>query len=109
MHTMGILLSALAGCGGSTASDDACAEKVDGWIDADRDGYGAGEAEPVCPGTEGYAERALDCDDEDPEVNPDVEEQCNGIDDDCNGTPDNGLDSTNFYADEDGDGFGTRF
>ncbi len=46
-----------------------------------------------------------DCDDENPAVNPDIAETCNGVDDDCNGTIDDGV-TLVFYADTDGDGFG---
>lgn len=103
-----VLLSVLAGCPTSPSGGD-CTEKVEAWIDADSDGFGAGEPEQVCPDTSGYADSALDCDDENPDVHPGVEEACNGLDDDCNGTPDNGLDAITFYTDADGDGFGVRF
>jgi hypothetical protein len=41
-----------------------------------------------------------DCAPDDPEVHPGAREQCNGLDDDCDGTPDPSMD-----RDEDGDGF----
>jgi len=59
--------------------------------DDDLDGDGFGQAQ--------------DCDDTDASVNPDASEVCDGRDDDCNGTPDDGLIST-WYTDADGDGFG---
>jgi hypothetical protein len=31
---------------------------------------------------------------------------CNGIDDDCNGTADDGITFVTYYQDNDGDGFG---
>ena len=58
-------------------------------LDADQDGYTSGE----------------DCDDSNPEVSPDAEEVCDGIDNNCDGTVDEGVTQT-FYADADQDGFG---
>jgi hypothetical protein len=48
---------------------------------------------------------ADDCDDEDPNVNPDAIETCNGVDDDCANGVDDGVLGT-FYADLDADTFG---
>ena len=49
-----------------------------------------------------------DCDDTNANVNPDADEVCNDIDDDCNGTVDGPLsvDAATWYQDGDGDGFG---
>ncbi|MBN2800979.1 MAG: hypothetical protein JXX28_17710 [Deltaproteobacteria bacterium] len=48
-----------------------------------------------------------DCDDTDASVFPGADEGCDGVDNDCNGTVDDGaIDATPFYADADGDGFG---
>ncbi len=47
---------------------------------------------------EGYDAPDADCDDQDPDVNPDADEICDGVDDDCDGAP--GADE----ADADGDG-----
>jgi hypothetical protein len=69
--------------------------------DQDLDGYG--NDSPSAGVTAGS-----DCDDNDPWLNPDGEEVCNNIDDDCNGTiDDNASDATTYYADTDGDGFGS--
>lgn len=58
--------------------------------DADGDGFA----------TEGGACGPVDCNDTNAAVNPGATEQCNGIDDDCNGTVDEGFDV-------DGDGYYT--
>ena len=58
-------------------------------VDEDGDGYGPDE----------------DCDDEDPSINPDANEWCDGLDNNCDGEIDEGLMRT-AYVDEDGDGYG---
>ncbi len=58
-------------------------------VDADEDGYGA----------------ACDCDDNDDEINPAATEVCDGKDNDCDSSTDEGVLNT-YYADTDGDGFG---
>ncbi len=67
----------------------ACKESVPEVVDADGDGH----AEDV------------DCDDQNPLVNPGAVERCNGVDDDCDGETDEGL-LTVFFADVDADGYG---
>ncbi|MCA9580896.1 MAG: putative metal-binding motif-containing protein [Myxococcales bacterium] len=68
---------------------------VDEDFDRDRDGYVDGA---VCALS--YEDGELDCNDTNPTINPDAEERCNGIDDDCDGVVDIG-------EDEDGDGWTT--
>ena len=66
-------------------------EPIDGttyYVDADLDGYGGSTEVLLCALESGYAENDLDCDDEKPRVNPDAEEICNGLDDDCDGDTD---------------------
>ena len=59
--------------------DGACARPC---RDMDADSY----EDALCGG--------VDCDDEDPDVHPGAAEVCNGIDDDCDGLPDQGLDDS---------------
>jgi hypothetical protein len=77
--------------------------------DADGDGYGPTGAVSVMmdcfPGS-GMALETGDCDDSDDEVHPSAWERCNGIDDDCDGRPDDGLEENDYYLDADGDGYG---
>ena len=70
-----------------TAAATATATLPDALTDADDDGYPAEE----------------DCNDNDPSVNPAAVEACNRVDDDCNGTIDDGT--TGDFRDDDNDGY----
>jgi Putative metal-binding motif len=79
-------------CNGLANSDDTGVAEVPLWhADADGDGYGDQSSEvEACesPGSD-YTQDGSDCDDADATVNPDGSEVCgNGVDDDCNGSPD---------------------
>ncbi|MGA1796143.1 MAG: C1 family peptidase [bacterium] len=54
---------------------------------------------------DGYSPEEGDCDDHNPAINPDAEEVCDGVDNNCNGNIDEGL-TTTYYHDGDGDGYG---
>ena len=78
------------------------------WRDSDRDGFGdPTETAEACELAAGYADNPDDCNDADIDVSPDAEEECNGIDDDCDDEIDEGV-LTTFYEDLDEDGHGTR-
>jgi hypothetical protein len=49
-----------------------------------------------------------DCDDSDAAIHPDADEVCDGLDNDCDGTVDGAgaIDTTTWYSDVDGDGYG---
>lgn len=102
--------------------DDNCSGEIDEgfdrtlfFTDADGDGYGVRyPAQLACssPGA-GWVENTADCDDGDPDRNPEAAEVCNGgVDDDCNGRADDldpnlSIPSTGrWYRDEDADGYG---
>ena len=53
---------------------------------------------------DGYLE-GDDCDDNDASIYPGAVETCDGVDNNCDGTVDEGVTDT-FYTDADGDGFG---
>ena len=80
--------------------------QIEWWIDEDGDGFGDPEyyAEG-CLAEDGFAANPDDCDDTDAEVNPDVEEVCDEIDNNCDGDIDEDLTIT-VYVDADQDGFG---
>lgn len=78
------------------------------YVDADGDGFGDADATGVnsCTPIVGSVTNNDDCDDNDDEVNPDATEVCDGIDNNCDGDIDEGLATTTYYEDADGDGYG---
>ncbi|MBD3299103.1 MAG: hypothetical protein GF341_10640 [candidate division Zixibacteria bacterium] len=93
--------------------DDDCDDVIDNnpvdgftyYADADDDGYGDAQVTTLaCSTPAGFVANSNDCNDGDPDVNPDVTEICDGIDNDCDQTVD-GL--CPWQADFDEDGFPT--
>ena len=88
------------------------------YADSDGDGFGArNNAQPSCVQPEGFVLDNTDCNDLDATISPVAIESCEGegevqIDNDCDGLINEGADSTapqnssTFYADVDGDGYG---
>jgi hypothetical protein len=90
-------------CDGNTNDIDADGCSVF-YADADGDEHGGLDEQCLCDGEGAYVlSESSDCDDDDPEVNPDATEICNnGIDDDCDGTPGTcGLNGEQSLADAD--------
>ncbi len=59
------------------------------YVDDDGDGHGEpGDGMTSCAGLAGYADNDGDCDDGDPAVNPDATDDCDGMDNDCDGETD---------------------
>ncbi len=77
------------------------------YVDYDHDGYGDdATAESYCERPAGYSDVGGDCDDQVAEVYPGAEDICDGLDNDCDGTIDNGATATMYYIDADADGYG---
>ncbi|NCG18323.1 MAG: hypothetical protein GWP91_04830 [Rhodobacterales bacterium] len=89
--------------------DNNCNDEIDDNVeyhdvfeDADGDGFGAPEGatesvgEPDAP--DGFSNQRGDCDDDNAQVNPDMEELCDGLDNNCDGD----LDVLEFDLDGDG-------
>ena len=95
-------------CDGTLDEDDAT-DAITWYIDYDGDGYGAsGYTRTACSQPSGYVASATDCDDTDKAIKPGATEYCNGEDDNCDGSIDEGAaaDASTWYADSDGDGYG---
>ena len=74
-------------CDGAVDLDDPdLVGESDYFIDADGDGFGAGEGIPSCDNIDGYSIDSGDCDDGNAAVHPEAEEICGyGEDSDCDG------------------------
>ena len=94
--------------------DDDCDGAVDEggripyWPDSDMDGYGNPNGTPRedCSRPPGYSDDNLDCDDSRSSVNPARGEDCDGLDNNCNGDTDEGFARITYYRDVDGDDYG---
>ena len=115
----------------SPARDELCGDHVDNDCDGQLDDATAIDALPWCPDADGdgYGADVLctiacedpgiflvdvvnqggDCNDFAATVSPDAFERCDFIDNDCDGLTDDAsaLDAVDFYADADGDSFGS--
>lgn len=77
--------------------------------DNDGDGYGnAAVSQTNCMAVvpSGFVDNNTDCDDTNAAIHPGAVEICDGLDNDCSGTADDGLTFHNYYFDQDGDGYG---
>lgn len=78
------------------------------YVDADEDGFGeSGSIGMIaCTAPDGYVANDDDCDDDNDAVYPGATEICDGFDNNCNGSTDEGLTVSVWYEDEDGDSYG---
>jgi hypothetical protein len=97
-------------CGNGT--DDNCNGQIDEnrityYLDSDGDTWGlSGSTTLACTQPGGYTTRGGDCDDRRNYVNPGASEVCDLVDNNCNGAVDDGLPTTTYYLDNDGDTYG---
>ena len=89
--------------------DDEPLDPIPFYLDADGDGFGTqNHSSESCALPDGYSANRDDCDDDSATVNPEADEVCNEVDDDC----DNSIDEagatgeTSWYLDADADGYG---
>ncbi len=81
------------------------------YADLDGDNYSSGVTLTQCLRPMGYkvatelTATSGDCNDNDPAINPGATEVCDGIDNNCNNSTDEGV-TTTWYRDMDGDSFG---
>ncbi len=101
-------------------SDNDCDRKTDEegasgsvtyYLDSDEDSYGSTSTGLYCSGYQpaNYVSNSSDCDDAASYINPSASEVCDGQDNNCDGTADEGLtvsEIKTYYEDEDVDGYG---
>lgn len=78
------------------------------YFDSDLDTYGDPlNSQSTCNGAPlGYITNGTDCNDAAASIHPGATEICNGIDENCNGTADDGLAFVTYYVDADDDLYG---
>jgi hypothetical protein len=77
------------------------------YADDDSDGFGdERRSEDECDPIPGCILRGGDCNDTDPTIHDGAAEVCDGLDNDCDGREDEGLPTTTYYEDDDGDTYG---
>ncbi len=93
--------------------DDNCNGVVDEgvkstfYLDADGDNYGRlASTTLACSAPSDYVTNSTDCNDTAAAIHPGATETCNGIDDNCNGTIDEGCATSTYYRDADEDSYG---
>jgi hypothetical protein len=94
-------------CDDLVDDDDPMLVATTWYADADGDGYGdASTSVTACDAIDGYLLDATDCQDADAAIHPGATETCDGVDNDCDATVDISVVYANWYADDDGDGYG---
>ncbi|MEC8381221.1 MAG: MopE-related protein [Myxococcota bacterium] len=93
-------------CDGLT--DENAIDETEWYLDQDNDGYGdPSTVQEACyPPSNQYVSNNTDCDDSNSTISPAALEVCDGIDNDCDTVPDDGLPLSSYFSDLDGDGYG---
>ena len=89
--------------------EDSATDAPTWYMDADSDGYGdASISAPACSQLSGYVSDGSDCDDTDASAAPDLDEVCDGVDNDCDTDvdEDSSTDAPTWYRDDDADKYG---
>ena len=76
------------------------------YADGDADGFGSQVTTEACDLPDGFSETGGDCNDSSALAFPGGDEVCDSLDNNCDGTVDEGLTQV-FWSDNDGDGFGS--
>ena len=77
------------------------------YSDVDQDGHGAGAKIIACDIPSGTTNTNDDCDDSRASVHPNAKKICDGLDNDCDGQTDEGVELV-WFEDHDQDGFGNK-
>ncbi|MCA9542712.1 MAG: putative metal-binding motif-containing protein, partial [Myxococcales bacterium] len=99
-------------CDGLVDDEDPSISGQSAWYaDNDMDGFGDPNTSTLaCSQPAGFVGNDADCDDTDANVNPNAQEVCDGIDNDCDGLVDSDdpdvSGTATWFADNDMDGFG---
>ena len=76
--------------------------------DVDGDGYGDAAVEMFGCGEDGWVTNSTDCNDGDRFIHPGADDVCDGVDNNCSGTIDDGaVRPRTYYQDTDGDTYGS--
>ena len=100
-------------CNGLSDSEEEPSNQPKRFADLDEDGFGDSNTFTQDCSAEGWIDNNEDCDDNNANINPSIQEICDGIDNNCDTLKDDDdpttseSSKTTFYLDSDGDGFGT--
>ena len=105
-----VVVATYAGVGAAATITVLTGSEVWWYADADDDGFGnAADAVFLTVAPAGYVADDTDCNDANAAINPDATELLDGIDNDCDGTPDDGFAVLTWYRDQDNDTWGHPF